>query len=390
MPAMPNVARTTKVTAAAAVAAGLLLAGCSSSSTTKTDAGGSGTTQVSVTLSNDGCAANPASVPPGATKFTIKNDGGSAVSEAELVDGTKILGEKEGLTPGLSGSFSLNLQTGSFEMYCPHAKTERSPFTVTGASGAPAPTAASDAAQLLAKAPDQYRTYVQGKAEDLITLTGPFVAAVKAGDVAQAKALYAKARAPYETIEPVAESFGDLDPEIDARDGDVPPAQWGGFHRIEKQLWVAGNATGMGPVADKLLVDVKTLASKIKTATYQPADLANGATDLLTEVGTSKLTGEEERYSRIDMTDIDANLEGSQAAFDLVAPAVKIGDASLVSVIQERFSDLRVLMQKYALGNGDFTLYTDLTTAQIKELTTAVDALAEPLATVAEKVVAIK
>ncbi|MCW2541718.1 MAG: iron uptake system protein EfeO [Frankiales bacterium] len=389
MHAMPRVARTTRYTAVAAAAAGLLLAGCSSSGKVST-ASAPGTTAVTVSLTNDGCSASPASVPAGATKFTVKNDGGSAVSEAELVNGTKILGEKEGLTPGLSGTFSLNLQPGSYQMYCPHAKTERSPFTVTGAAGATSASAKSDAAQLLAKAPGEYRTYVEGKAEELVTLTGPFVAAVKAGDVAQAKALYAKARAPYETIEPVAESFGDLDPEIDARDGDVPAARWGGYHRIEKQLWIAGNTTGMGPIANKLLVDVNTLAGKIKTATYQPADLANGATDLLTEVGTSKLTGEEERYSRTDITDIDANLEGSQAAFDLVAPAVKIGDASLVDTIQGRFSDLRVLMQKYALGNGDFKLITELTSAQIKELTTAVDALAEPLAKVAEKVVAIK
>ena len=52
--------------------------------------------------------------------------------------------------------------------------------------------------------------------------TKPFVAAVVAGNVAKAKALYPAARIPYERIEPVAESFGDLDPRIDARENDVP------------------------------------------------------------------------------------------------------------------------------------------------------------------------
>ena len=41
-------------------------------------------------------------------------------------------------------------------------------------------------------------------------------------NVAKAKALYPAARIPYERIEPVAESFGDLDPRIDARENDVP------------------------------------------------------------------------------------------------------------------------------------------------------------------------
>ena len=41
------------------------------------------------------------------------------------------------------------------------------------------------------------------------------------GDVEKAKALYASTRMHYERIEPVAESFGDLDPRIDARKNDV-------------------------------------------------------------------------------------------------------------------------------------------------------------------------
>jgi iron uptake system component EfeO len=367
-------------------AAGLTLTGCSSSNKDDAAAAGSGATTVEVVLSDDGCAPEPAEFPAGPVKFTISNQRGAAVSEAELVLGTKILGEKEGLTPGLTGSFSLNLQAGDYEMYCPHAKTERSPVTVTGGSSTSAATAASAS---LTKAATEYRDYVERQATDLVGLTEQFVTAVKAGDIEKAKSRYAKARAPYETIEPVAESFGDLDPDIDAREGDVPAAEWRGFHRIEKQLWVAKNTSGMAPIADKLLTDVKRLAMKIKSTTFQPAQLANGATELLIEVSKSKLTGEEERYSRTDLADVDANLAGSQAAFDLLAPTMKSVDGQLVSAIQAKFSDVRLLMQKYALGNGDYQLYTELSTAQIKELSVAVDALAEPLSKIGEKIVTI-
>jgi iron uptake system component EfeO len=385
---MPAHFRPGQLALVTAATTGLVLTGCSSS--TKDEAvAGSGSTLVTVTLSNDGCGADPATIPAGPTKFEVKNDGGSAVSEAELVLGTKILGEKEGLTPGLSGSFSLNLQAGDYEMYCPHAKTERSPVKVTGGSSSTA-TSSTAATALLAKATSDYREYVEAKTSDLVELTEGFASAVKAGDVVKAKSLFAKARAPYETIEPVAESFGDLDPDIDAREGDVPAARWGGYHRIEKQLWIANNTTGMAPVADKLVADVKRLAEKVKTTTFQPAQLAKGATELLNEVAKSKLTGEEERYSRTDITDIDANLEGSQAAFDLLVPALKSADAQLVATIQTKFADARVLMQKYARGNGDYKLYTELTAPQIKELTVAVDALAEPLSKVGEKIVTLK
>ena len=116
-----------------------------------------------------------------------------------------------------------------------------------------------------------YKTYVAAQTAQLVTETQKFVDAVKAGNVNAAKAQFAAARAPYETIEPIAESFGDLDPEIDAREGDVPTNEWGGFHRIEKQLWVNGNTAGMAPVADKLLTDVKTLNSKIAGLELEPA-----------------------------------------------------------------------------------------------------------------------
>jgi iron uptake system component EfeO len=46
-------------------------------------------------------------------------------------------------------------------------------------------------------------------------MTAKFVAAYKAGNDEKARALYPVARMPWERIETVAESFGDLDPKID-------------------------------------------------------------------------------------------------------------------------------------------------------------------------------
>jgi iron uptake system component EfeO len=385
---MPGFPRASQLIVLAGITASLVLTGCSTARTVDA-ASGAAATAVRVTLTNDGCVAEPAEIPAGPVTFNIRNEGGSAVSEAELVIGTKILGEKEGLTPGLSGSLSLNLAAGEYELYCPHAATERSPVKVTGGPVANASTSTA-ARALLAKATTDYRDYVERQATELISRTEQFAASVKSGDVLKAKALYAKVRAPYETVEPVAESFGDLDPDIDAREGDVPTTAWRGFHRIEKQLWIANNTTGMAPVVDKLVADVRRLAVKIKTTVFQPAQLANGASELLNEVAKSKLTGEEERYSRTDIVDIDANLEGSQAAFDLLVPALKEADAQLVSTIKSKFSDVRALMQKYALGNGDYRPYTALSVPQIKEVTVAVDALAEPLSRVGERIVTLQ
>src|SRR5215218_9455345 len=92
--------------------------------------------------------------------------------------------------------------------------------------------------------------------------SSPQVAAVAAGNVAEAKELYAAPRIPYERIEPVADSFGALDPKIDARENDVAAGEFEGFHRIEKALWEEGTTAGMAPVAEQLQRDVEALAGK--------------------------------------------------------------------------------------------------------------------------------
>ncbi|WP_276202557.1 imelysin family protein, partial [Acinetobacter baumannii] len=73
--------------------------------------------------------------------------------------------------------------------------------------------------------------------------------AVKAGEIEKAKELYAPSRQYFERIEPVAESFGNLDPDIDARDTDVPAEEFKGFHHIERALWKDNTTKGEEKVA---------------------------------------------------------------------------------------------------------------------------------------------
>ncbi len=112
----------------------------------------------------------------------------------------------------------MKLDGGSYEIYCPGASTERAPFTVTGETA----QTSTDVADLLQQATVDYADYVDPQTGLLVEAVKPLVAAIKAGDLAAAQTAYAQARAQYERVEPVAESFGDLDPAIDARAGDVP------------------------------------------------------------------------------------------------------------------------------------------------------------------------
>ena len=259
-----------------------------------------------------------------------------------MLSGARILGEKENLVAGLSGSFTLDLQPGQYTLSCPGGTTARRASSRSAARRWRAPTTRSWRARSRG-----YQRYVTTQAKELVKRVESFVAAVKAGDVEQAKAQFARARVPYETIEPVAESFGNLDPDIDARVNDVEKGQkWTGFHRIEQALWEKNSTKGLEPIADKLLADVKTLEAKTRTLTYKPDELANGANGLLDEVATSKISGEEDRYSHTDLSDFEANIIGAQTTFGLLAPALRAKDAKLAT-------DIAAPLRRRAAGARD-------------------------------------
>jgi len=226
-----------------------------------------------------------------------------------------------------------------------------------------------------------YRGYLEENADELVATTKPFVAAVVAGNLAEAKVRYAPARIPYERIEPVADSFGSLDPRIDARENDVAEGEFEGFHRIEKALWEEGTIARMSPVAKQLQRDVEALAAKVKAVELAPVQIADGANALLGEVSASKITGEEERYSHIDLVDFEANVEGSGAAFEAVKPLLDEGDADLSGEIEADFKMVFDSLQPYRTVDG-FVAYTELTKADTKKLAVAIDTLAEKLSQV--------
>lgn len=225
---------------------------------------------------------------------------------------------------------------------------------------------------------DEYRKYAIGEIEEFVKETEAFTTAVKNGDVDKAKALYAPSRVHYERAEPIAEVFGDLDPKIDAREGDVPEAEWGGYHRIEKGLWVDNTTTGYEQYAEQLMKDVNLLRAKVDTVEVTPDLLITGAVDLLNEVSTSKVTGEEDRYSHTDLFDFAANVEGADKIFQLLNPALKEKNEDLSKEIQTRFDEVFSLLNKHK-NDGGYKVYTDLSDAEVKELSQAIDALAEPL-----------
>jgi len=226
----------------------------------------------------------------------------------------------------------------------------------------------SKTSAVLNEAVKNYQSYVNVQMDELVKETTTFTEAVKAQNIDQAKESYKKARVYYERIEPIAESFGDLDPKIDARIADVESeAKWTGFHRIEKALWKDNSAAGQEKVANQLLADVKELQTKTKSLTLKPEAMVAGAQELLNEAAISKITGEEEAYSRIDLIDLAANEEGSKAVYQAVLPALVENNKKLADQLDAQFNKIEATLVTLK-KDGEYLPYNEMSKDQIRQL----------------------
>jgi iron uptake system component EfeO len=344
---------------------------------------GSGTT-VQITATDTACEVSTKSFAAGTTTFKVANKGGKVTEIYVYAPGDKIVTERENIGPGTRVDLTTQLDAGRYQIACKPGMVGdgiRQDITVTGQ----ADHAAAD--PRLAKALTDYRSYVNEQVGETIAKTGKFAAAVKKGDVREAKALYAPSRLSWERIEPVAESFGDLDPRLDAREADLEKGrEWTGWHRLEKALWKTGSVKGEERYADRLLKDLGELKAKAGAETLDPpitpASMANGAKSLLDEIATGKVTGEEEAFSHTDLVDFAGNLDGARKVYELLKPVVQEKDAALAGTLDQEFQNVTDLLARHREGDG-YVSYDTVGKTERKELSTAVDALAEPLSKLA-------
>lgn len=336
---------------------------------------------VAIEATDDACELSRTDLASGITTFAITNAGSQVTEVYVYAEGDRIVTEKENIGPGTSYELTVDLTEGEYEVACKPGMVGDGIRTDVVVA---APTEEVEVDPLAEQAVADYRAYVQGEADKLPGLVQGLLTAIEAGDREQAMALYAPSRLPWESIEPVAESFGDLDPRIDAREADLEPGQeFTGWHRIEKALWQGEDLAPMVPVAEQLLADVEELAQRTPNAALTPASIGNGAKELLDEVATGKVTGEEEAFSHTDLVDFQGNLDGALKAFEVLRPLVEQHDPDLAGVLDTQFAACQAALDPYATGPATFVSYDTVAEPQRQDLARAVDALGEPLSQLA-------
>ncbi|WP_406402940.1 iron uptake system protein EfeO [Streptomyces sp. NBC_00879] len=374
--------RLSVVTAAATVAALTAVTGCSEKSDAKAADGA-----IAVTAKDDSCEVSKKEFPAGHVELAIENKGSKVTEVYLLFPDDRIVSERENIGPGTKQKLTAEVKAGDYEIACkPGMKGDgiRQKVTVTGGK-------AAKRSPEMDKAVADYRTYVQTQADETLPKVKVFTDAVQAGDIEAAKKAYADSRIGWERTEPVAESFGDIDPKVDLREDGLEKGQkWTGWHTLEKALW---QDKKIGPaektLATTLITDLTAWQKRVGKAEITPTSMANGAKELLDEVATGKVTGEEERYSHTDLVDFKANVEGAQKSYELLKPVASKNDPKLVAELDKQFAALNTLLDKYrkSPASYEFTSYDKVGKAERKELSDGVNALAEPLSKLAAAVV---
>ena len=265
---------------------------------------------------------------------------------------------------------------------CTSAPAKDSPAV----AAAQTPQQAQPSSSPLTAAVDHYAAYVDANAAGLVVRTRKFCAAIDAGSLGKAKLLYSPARRYYEHIEPVATLWGPLAVQIDGRweNPVTVRSKFIGFHRIEQLIWADRTLNQAPALCRGLVSHEERLAALVKTAHYSPLQMAAGATELVNEAARSKISGEEERYSNVDLPTLQANMEGALEVFTMLKPYLQAtGHASVVSLIPQRYAGVGRVMASFKAVPGyldtGYVNYDQVSARQRRTLSAAVNAFAEAL-----------
>lgn len=337
---------------------------------------------VTVTIRGNVCEPNEITVPAGRTTFTIVNQSNRAL-EWEILDGVMVVEERENIAPGFSQTMTVKLQPGDFAITCGLLSNPRGKLRVTPSAASEAEAARPSLVNYVG-ALAEYQTFLRLEAGTLEDAVRALADAVQAGDLQQARALYAPAHQAYKRIEPMAELFADLDTRINARadyfEKREADAGFTGFHRIEYALYGQNDLKPLAPVVAQLIADIGVLKERLRGLNMPPERLASSASKLLRRVADNLPAGGEDHYGHAELANLQGSYEGTKKIADLLQPLLVKAAPALQKSLDERFAAFDAALAPYREGEGFKPAPLD--EAQRKALAEPVRALAEELAKV--------
>jgi iron uptake system component EfeO len=303
-----------------ALACTLVISGCSGH--------GSPGDALTVTVSRGNCGNGWQTPHSGPQTIQISNVG-TVTTEVDLIDpGTGgIYAEVEALAPNTTRPMQLTLGRGSYAFRCLGEDTDAvtgPALRLTDGPLPPTPPVLPVTSQDLSGAVSQYRGYVATGLASLAGDVATLVRTLRGGDLAASRSAWLTTHLAYERLGAAYDTFGDFADKIDGMPDGLPAGVrdpgFTGLRRIEYGLWHGQSPASLVPIGDHLSTDVAGLRADFPKDQTDPNDLPLRAHEIMENALQFELTGQADQGSGTGLATIGANLDGTQAVVNALAP----------------------------------------------------------------------
>ena len=338
--------------------------------------------EVTVTIHPHSCEPNALTVPAGFNSFRIVNASERAV-EWEILDGVLVVEERENIAPGLSQVINATLAPGDYAITCGLLSNPRGTLHVTPTAASEASARARPAMVAFIGPLSEFRVYLSSQGNALIKAVDALSQAIATGDLAQAQALYVPAREAYQRLAPAAQRLAELDNSINARADYFEKREQDpgfiGFHRLEYGLFEQRSTQGLTPIAQQLQANSVLLKQQLLAQSLPPEQLVSIVARTLHNLADTRAgSGEEERYSHIDLNGFAANLQVTHKVVDLLRPLLTKNNADLLRTIDDASAALDAELDGLKTAQG-FNTYDTVSAGQRQQISHKAKALADAL-----------
>ncbi|HFF1654201.1 MULTISPECIES: EfeM/EfeO family lipoprotein [Providencia] len=237
--------------------------------------------------------------------------------------------------------------------------------------------------------PEKYQTSIQtylnfanAELAEMVEELNLLQQSLKKGDLAKAQSAYIAAHQHYETVRPIIVLFGNTDRTINPRADyfldKEKDYRFTGFHLVEYQLFDQKSAQQALAPAEELLLKGHDLQKRVMTETIEIPKLVQASADFMEMIIETKLDGKENIYSLSDLTDIAANLKGSQEIIEILSPFI---EPKTLDQIKENDQKMNKIVQAYQVSNGLYQPHSQLQQKDKMALYSLLTQQAEILAT---------
>jgi high-affinity iron transporter len=353
-----------------------------------------GPTPVPITMSAGHCASSWASRHAGQSVFTVTNRSGHTGSIFLFNPHTGVtVAQKAALGPGATAVLSVRLKPGTYQWSCVLDGLPKQSSTVVQVSQAPRSSAAGPivvvpvSAAQMAGAIATYRAYVTAQLALLTAQVELLQSAIAGGQLSQSEGAWLTAHLTWHRIGAAYDAFGTLGTMIDGTaaglQGGTASPDFGGFHKVELDLWQQGDLAVASGDAAHLLSSVDALSVQFSGDTITATELPLRTHEILEDASRDELTGTDDYGSGTDMASVEADVDGTRELLTILAPLLAFRAPDLESTATAQLDRLDAALDDTQV-NGQWVAATLVPLAQRQQVNGAMGEVLEVLALMPE------